>query len=230
MPFLLALALSLSAQAAETPKVANPFDNRCSVEAEKKIFQTAIIKNLRSRVKKHQNGNGAYTFKFTTPSTPYAAPEGSALSISVYFETLGEEETSRRGYAASYALDPKTCAPTFKKMQLLVGGTDGSAERLNGINDREICNFGNGQDAINKGLVRDAKWLTPQNAPGSTAVNFSFTGVARVEGAPDVTAVYETTQTGRLSTAILMEASVDEKTCEPKMLLSTSFDRTVVVY
>ncbi|RZA09872.1 MAG: hypothetical protein EOP11_00240 [Proteobacteria bacterium] len=228
MTLLLTLALSLIAKAAETPKFpSNPFENKCSTPAATAIFQKAIIKNLRARVKKEQNGNNAFTFKFTAP---YAASEEKPFATSIYLETVGEEETSRRGYVAQYALDLENCAPSFKKMQLLVGGTDGSAERMNGMRDQELCNFGNGQDSIIKGLVRDAKWLTPQNAPGSTAGNFAFTGVSRVEGTTDVVGIYETTQAGRFSTAILIQASVDEKTCEPKMLLSTSFARTAVDY
>jgi hypothetical protein len=224
---ILLLAALLGTSAASAAPDSSPFENKCTTAPMRAKIQKAIIKDLRAMVEKEQEGYSAYDFHFTHPVRLEA---DQSFGIAVYFETLGEEQETRRGHVGQFALDPQSCAPTFKKKQLLVGGTDASVDRLSGMMDKEICNYGDGQDAIIKDTVRNAKWMAPQQAPGSTVTSFAFTGVTRVSGTGDVAAIYETSRPGQLSTPILVLSNVDEKTCKPKLRISTSFDNTILDY
>lgn len=227
---LILLALLASKPALAAPAIpSNPFENKCSTEEMSRQVQSTIIKDLRARVKAEQAGKSAFTFLFTSP---FADPKDHDLTIAVYFETVsGMEQETRRAYVSAHTLDPETCAPTFRKMQLLVGGTYASAERLsNPMGEKENCNFADGQETFIKDVLNDAKWLSPQNMPGSMVTNFAITGVSRVEGAADVMAVYEAARPNLLSTPTLVQSTVDPKTCRATMRVSTSFTTTLVRY
>lgn len=212
---LLALLLGAPLASAE-PLPKAPSEDACNKPAAAKRLQRAVIAEIRAKMAEEQAE--AFSFKFTNVWRPqYRAPD-----LAVYFERISQEG-KRQGYTAQYAVDAKSCAPTLKKLQRLVPGTDASPEILDDFRDSETCNYADGQEKIRAATLRAMKWLHSQTMPGSTVGNFSFTSVKRVDGTSDVLAFFEVSRPGLATTPIIAYVQVDAATCEASVPASTSF-------
>jgi hypothetical protein len=228
MKLFLALFALIATQAqAATPEFEYPYDQYCNKLPGAAEMQTAIIRDLREQVTKADPEKNAYTFRFTTA---WGLTEAD-YKTTVYFETLrGGDQESRKAYVAQYSVDKKTCESKFLKKSLLVGGEAATVERLDGFEDKEKCNFADGQEKMIAATIRSAKWAVAPTMGVSELGNFSFTGIKRVNGSADAYAVYTAQRFGQLPTNMVVLITVDPKTCEVSTPSYTSFTNTYVTY